>query len=90
MKFDIKISTPNGMLFAMYVKYTQEEVANVATARDKVTKQVKMSVQQAHEKLGHINERAMKEIAKNLGCTLTDNHVLHVWQEKQSESHSRK
>ena len=64
------------MLFAMYVKHTQEEVANVATARDKVTKQVKI-VQQSHEMWGHINVRAMKEIAKNLGWTLTDNQLLN-------------
>ena len=43
---------------------------------DKGMKQVKMSVQQAHEKLGHINKRAMKEIAKNLGWLLTDNQLL--------------
>ena len=55
------------MLFAMYVKQTQDEVANVATAGGKATKQVKMSVQQTHERLGHINKRVMKEIAKNLG-----------------------
>ena len=48
---------PNGTLFAMYVKHTQQEVANVATTNDKEMKKVKMSVQQAHEKLGHINER---------------------------------
>ena len=26
-----------------------------------------MSIQQAHKKLGHINERGMKEISKNSG-----------------------
>ena len=61
----------------MYVKHTQEEVANVASVSDKGTKQVKMSVQQAHEKLGHINERVMKAIAKNLGWSLTDNQLLN-------------
>ena len=65
------------MLFAMYVKCTQEEVANVATSSDKGSNQVKMSVQQAHEKLGHINESAMKEIAKSLGRSLTDNQPLN-------------
>ena len=43
----------------------------------KVLKQVKMCVQQADEKLGHINERVMKEIAKNLGWSLTDNQPLN-------------
>ena len=64
---------PNCTLFAIYVKCTQEEVANVATMNDKGTKQVKMSVQKAHEKLGHIN----KKHAKNLGCLLTDNQPLN-------------
>ena len=61
----------------MYVKCTQEEVANVATISDKGTKQLKMSVQQAHEKLGHINKRVMKEITKGLGWLLTDNQPLN-------------
>ena len=65
------------MLFAMYVKCTQEEVANVVTMSDKGTKQVKMSIQQAHEKLGHINKRSMKEIANNLGWLLSDNQPLN-------------
>ena len=42
----------------MYVKQTQDEVVNVATAGGDSTKQVQMCVQQAHEKLGHINERS--------------------------------
>ena len=61
----------------MYVKCTQEEVVNVVTMSDKGTKQVKMSVQQAHEKLGHINERVTKEVAENLGWSLTDNQPLN-------------
>ena len=36
-----------------------------------------MSVQQAHKKLGHINERATKEIAKNLGWQLMDKQPLN-------------
>ena len=36
-----------------------------------------MSIQQAHEKLGHLNERVMKEIAKNLGWKLMDNQPLN-------------
>ena len=36
-----------------------------------------MSVQQVNKKLGHINERAMKEIAKNLGWGLMDNQLLN-------------
>ena len=36
-----------------------------------------MSIQQAHEKLGHINDRATKEIAKNLCWKLMDNQPLN-------------
>ena len=49
----------------------------MAIAGGSLTKQVQMSVQQAHKKLGQINERAMKEIAKNLGWKLTDNQLLN-------------
>ena len=62
------------MLFAMYVKCTQEEVANVATTNDKGTKQVKMSVQQAHEKLGHIIELRKKLPRIWVGYLLTISH----------------
>ena len=77
IKFDIEISTLNGMLCAMYVKQTQDEVANVATTGSNSKKQVQMSVEQAHKKLGHINERAMKEIATNFGWKLMDNQPLN-------------
>ena len=44
IKFDIKISTLNAMLFAMYMKQTQDEVANVATTGGNARKQVQMNV----------------------------------------------
>ena len=44
IKFDIKISTLNAMLFAMYMKQTQDEVANVATKGGNARKQVQMNV----------------------------------------------
>ena len=53
----------------------------------------KMSVQQAHEMLGHITERATKEISKTLGWLLTDNQPLNCAAfaaEKAKQSHSRK
>ena len=40
-------------------------------------KQVETSIQQAHKTLGHINEKAMKEIAKDLGWKLMDNQPLN-------------
>ena len=49
IKFDIRISMPNGMLFATYMKQTQDKVANVATTGIHPKKQVEMSIQQAHK-----------------------------------------
>ena len=36
-----------------------------------------LSVQQAHERLGHINERMMKEIVKSFGWKLTGSDKLN-------------
>ena len=44
VKFDIKILTPNGTLFAMYMKRTHDEVAVIATTNGGLAKQVTMSV----------------------------------------------
>ena len=65
------------MPFAMYVKQTQDEVANVATTGGNSTKQLNMSVQKAHKKLVHINERVAKDIAKNLDWRVMDNKPLN-------------
>ena len=52
IKFDIKISTPNGLLYAICIKQRQEEVAGVATTNHEFKKEVKMTLIQAHEKHG--------------------------------------
>ena len=74
IKFDIKILMLNGMSFAMYMKHTQEEVVNIAATNNNLMKQVMLSIQQ---RLGHINERTTKEIAKSLGWKLNGNQTLN-------------
>ena len=63
--FDIKIQTPKGVIFAAYFERT--ELGNAATSEE----QIKMTMEQAHEKLGHIGEKAVIETAKKLGWKLT-------------------
>ena len=75
--FDIKISMPNGVLYAICIKQRQDELAGVATTSCEVKKEVKMTLMQAHEKVGHINECATREISKVLGWTLTDMKALN-------------
>ena len=67
IKFNIKILTPNGGLYAMSIKRKQEEVVGVATTNCENKKKVTMTLMQAHEKLGHINECTTKEISRILG-----------------------
>ena len=55
----------------------QEEVARVATTNCENKTEVKLSLMQAHEKLGHINEWVTKEILKVLGWKLTDMRALN-------------
>ena len=57
--------------------WMQEEVAGVATTNCNSDKQVKLTVRQAHEKLGHINEQAIKDISKDLGWVLTNTGKLN-------------
>ena len=53
------------------MKRTHAEHANVVTNGNKNEKKTKMSVLQAHEKLGHINARATVQITDSLGWVLT-------------------
>ena len=77
MRFDIKITTPNGVLFAICMKRTHAEHANVVTNGNKNEKKTKMSVFQAHEKLGHKYARATVQIAESLGWVLTGNRTIN-------------
>ena len=77
LQFDIKITTPNGVLYAIYMKRTHAEHTNVVTNTNKPEKNAKMSVLQAREKLGHINAHATGQIADLLGWTLTGNQTIY-------------
>ena len=59
------------MLYAIYMKQTQAEHANVVMNKNIPEKNTKMSVVQAHEKLGHINACVTAQIADSLGWILT-------------------
>ena len=59
------------------MKRTNAEHADVVTNTNKTEKNTKMSVLQAHEKLGHINAHATVQIADSLGWTLTGNRTIN-------------
>ena len=65
IRFDIKVHSPKGVLYAAYFKRDME-VGNQATDQ-----KISMSIQQAHHRLGHINEDATRATAKHLGWTIT-------------------
>ena len=78
LRFDIKITTPNGVLFAICMKRSHAEHANVVTNGNKNEKMTKLSVLQAHEKLGHINAWATVQIAESFaGWVLTGNRTIN-------------
>ena len=68
ISFDIQIPTPKGMLYAMYVKrHENREVGNAL--RDGGI--VKMTFNEAHDKLGHMSNILTKATARQLGWHLT-------------------
>ena len=77
LRFNIKITTANGVFFAIYMKRTHSEHANVVTNMNKPEEKTKMSVLQAHEELGHINAWATVQIADSLGWILTGNRTIN-------------
>jgi len=64
--FDICIPTPKGMIFAMYVR-RDSEMAGAATDE----KKIKMTMQQAHERLGHCGGDVTRLAVKQLGWEVT-------------------
>jgi hypothetical protein len=64
--FDITIPTKKGMLYAMRVKRDQEYCCIIGTENT-----VKMSVNEAHCKLGHMSIQATKAVANTLNWKLT-------------------
>ena len=65
--FDIAIPTPKGVIFAIYIKRDGE----MAGAGADAVANVKLTIQQAHERLGHCGEDATRKAAKQLGWELT-------------------
>ena len=63
--FDIKIKSPDGMLLAARMTRTNIEVGG-AHAREKT-----LSINEAHEQLGHMGEDDTRAAAKELGWTVT-------------------
>ncbi len=66
--FDLKIPTPTGMIYAMYFS-RDTEIAG--TIQDKTIKPMTMTIQQAHERLGHGSEVATRRTAAVLNWHLT-------------------
>ena len=77
LRFDIKITTPNGVLFAICMKRSHAGHANVVTNGNKNEKMIQMSVLQAHEKLGHISAWATVQIAESLGWVHAGNQTIN-------------
>jgi hypothetical protein len=75
IKFDIKIPTPKGVLYAMYHQRDTEIAAPTTTTPNQGATTVaivipapkRMSVKKAHDMLGHINEKAVQKTAIVLG-----------------------
>jgi hypothetical protein len=65
--FDIKITTSTGAIYCMYMK-RKFELTNMST--DGKRKEVTYTVLQAHERLGHSNEDAMRATADAIGMKL--------------------
>jgi hypothetical protein len=63
--FDIEIPTPKGVIYAMYMKY-ESEIAGAVT-----DKKTKLTIQQAHDKLGHCDEDLTRKAANQLEWELT-------------------
>ncbi|KAL7560674.1 hypothetical protein ACA910_001356 [Epithemia clementina (nom. ined.)] len=69
INFDIKIKTPEGCVFAMYVARGNGEMGNVA-------KEQTLTIQQAHNKFGHVGGEKTKKIAKALNIKITKGKVM--------------
>jgi hypothetical protein len=79
IKFDIKIPTPKGVLYAMYHQRNTEIAAPTTTTPNAAAATVgaviptpkRMSVKKAHDMLGHVNEKAVQKTVTALGWELT-------------------
>jgi hypothetical protein len=66
--FDIVIPTAKGLLFAMYFR-RETEIAGAMI--ESGPQPIRMTANEAHEKLGHADEDATRLSAKELGITIT-------------------
>jgi hypothetical protein len=79
IKFDIKIPTPKGALYAMYHQLDTEIAAPTVAAPNQTAPAVmaiaptpkQMLIEKAHDMMGHINEKAVRKTALALGWELT-------------------
>ncbi|MEM9078895.1 MAG: zinc finger CCHC domain-containing protein, partial [Bacteroidota bacterium] len=66
LTFDLKVKTPEGMLLAAKLNRIASDEVGGATPRIKT-----VSIQQAHEELGHMGEADTRKAASALGWTVT-------------------
>ena len=77
IRFDIKIETPEGCVFAMYITREREgEMGNVAAENNNKNKKTTMTFRQAHDRLGHMSDATTRETAKRLGLHITKMQTL--------------
>jgi Reverse transcriptase (RNA-dependent DNA polymerase) len=75
--FDIRIETPEGLVFAVNMQRVEaENTPNKAgeinaVGRAKNDSPIKMSIQKAHDLLGHIGETMCRKVAKTLGWEIS-------------------
>ena len=76
IRFDIKIETPEGCVFAMYVTRERESEMGTVAAENNNNKTTTMTFRQAHDRLGHMSDATTRETAKQLGLHITKTQTL--------------
>ena len=66
MKFDFKVKTKEGCIFAVYIETNKcDKMSNVQT-----DKGIRINPIKAHDILGHMDENWTQQAAKHLGCAV--------------------
>jgi hypothetical protein len=65
LTFDIKIPTPKGILFGIQIKRDGEMICSGSNGK------VKVDIQEAHSKLGHISIAGTRKVAQSISWDLT-------------------
>ena len=60
IRFDIKIETPEGCVFAMYVTRERESEMGTVAAANNNNKTMTMTFRQVHDRLGHMSDAATR------------------------------